>query len=176
VKLCLVYDCLYPWTIGGAERWMRDLAEALAADGHEVTFLTRLQWDPGDPPQIDGVRVIAGLLDTRDLAELYRRALGFIFPSLYEGFGMPILEAMASGCPVITADLSACPEVAGDAALLVNPRAVDAIQDAMETLLRDEATRLRLIQAGLERARQFDWKRSAACHAEVLRRSAGAAA
>ncbi len=125
---------------------------------------------------IDGVRVIAGLLDTRDLAELYRRALGFIFPSLYEGFGMPILEAMASGCPVITADLSACPEVAGDAALLVNPRAVDAIQDAMETLLRDEATRLRLIQAGLERARQFDWKRSAACHAEVLRRSAGAAA
>jgi len=59
VKLCLVYDCLYPWTIGGAERWMRDLAEALAADGHEVTFLTRLQWDPGDPPQIDGVRVIA---------------------------------------------------------------------------------------------------------------------
>lgn len=59
VRICLVYDCLYPWTIGGAERWMRDLAERLAADGHEITFLTRLQWDPAEPPQIGGVRVIA---------------------------------------------------------------------------------------------------------------------
>lgn len=59
MKLCLVYDCLYPWTIGGAERWMRGLAEALAAEGHEITFLTRLQWSPDEPPEIPGVRVIA---------------------------------------------------------------------------------------------------------------------
>jgi len=59
VRICLVYDCLFPWTVGGAERWMRNLAEALAADGHEVTFLTRLQWDPADPPEIPGVRVVA---------------------------------------------------------------------------------------------------------------------
>ncbi len=59
MRVCLVYDCLFPWTVGGAERWMRNVAEALAADGHEVTFLTRLQWDPADPPQIDGVTVVA---------------------------------------------------------------------------------------------------------------------
>ena len=59
MRLCIVYDCLFPWTVGGAERWYRNLAERLAADGHDVTYLTRLQWDPGDPPQIPGLRVVA---------------------------------------------------------------------------------------------------------------------
>src|SRR3954447_2353423 len=59
MRVCVGYDCLYPWTVGGAERWARNLAEALAADGHEVTYVTRLQWDPADPPQIAGVRVVA---------------------------------------------------------------------------------------------------------------------
>ena len=62
---------------------------------------------------LDGVRIITGLLSTEELAELYRNALAFLFPSLYEGFGLPILEAMACGCPVITSNVSACPEVAG---------------------------------------------------------------
>jgi glycosyltransferase involved in cell wall biosynthesis len=59
VRICLVYDCLYPWTVGGAERWMRSLAERLSADGHDVTYLTRRQWEPGEEPTIPGVRVIA---------------------------------------------------------------------------------------------------------------------
>ena len=59
MRICVIYDCLYPWTIGGAERWYRNLAEAFVADGHEVTYLTRTQWDDGDPPAIPGVRVIA---------------------------------------------------------------------------------------------------------------------
>lgn len=59
MRVCLIYDCLYPWTVGGAERWFRALAEALAAEGHEVTYLTRLQWERSEPPQIPGVRVIA---------------------------------------------------------------------------------------------------------------------
>jgi len=59
MRICLVYDCLYPWTVGGAERWMRSLAEALVAEGHEVTYLTRRQWEPGDEPAIPGVRVVA---------------------------------------------------------------------------------------------------------------------
>ena len=59
MRVCLIYDCLYPWTVGGAERWFRSLAEAVAAEGHEVTYLTRLQWEPCEPPQIHGVRVIA---------------------------------------------------------------------------------------------------------------------
>jgi glycosyltransferase involved in cell wall biosynthesis len=59
VRVCIVYDCLFPWTVGGAERWYRNLAERLAADGHEVTYLTRLQWDEDDPPDLPGVRVVA---------------------------------------------------------------------------------------------------------------------
>jgi glycosyltransferase involved in cell wall biosynthesis len=59
VRICLIYDCLYPWTVGGGERWMRGLAEALAAAGHEVTYLTRKQWPDSEPPAIPGVRVVA---------------------------------------------------------------------------------------------------------------------
>lgn len=59
MRVCLVYDCLYPWTVGGAERWLRGVGEALAAQGHQVTYLTRLQWPDDDPPRIPGVRVIA---------------------------------------------------------------------------------------------------------------------
>jgi glycosyltransferase involved in cell wall biosynthesis len=59
VRICIVYDCLFPWTVGGAERWMRNVAEALAQDGHEITYLTRRQWPVAEPPQIEGVRVIA---------------------------------------------------------------------------------------------------------------------
>ena len=59
MRICLIYDCLFPWTVGGAERWLRRLAEALAAEGHAVTYLTRRQWDPDDPPEIPGVDVVA---------------------------------------------------------------------------------------------------------------------
>lgn len=59
MRICIAYDCLFPWTVGGAERWYRNLAERLAADGHEVTYLTRLQWGIGDAPQIPGVEVVA---------------------------------------------------------------------------------------------------------------------
>jgi glycosyltransferase involved in cell wall biosynthesis len=59
MRVCVVYDCLFPWTVGGAERWYRNLAERLAAEGHEVTYLTRLQWDPKDPPDLPGIRVLA---------------------------------------------------------------------------------------------------------------------
>ena len=59
MRICILYDCLFPWTVGGAERWYRNLAERLAADGHGVTYLTRLQWDPAEPPEIPGVRVLA---------------------------------------------------------------------------------------------------------------------
>lgn len=59
MRICIVYDCLFPWTVGGAERWMRNVAEALAADGHDVTYLTRRQWPDAQPPQLPGVRVVA---------------------------------------------------------------------------------------------------------------------
>jgi glycosyltransferase involved in cell wall biosynthesis len=121
---------------------------------------------------IPGIRIVAGMISTGELAELYRRALGFIFPSLYEGFGMPILEAMASGCPVLTSTATACPEVADNAALLVDPKDHKALAWAMSTLASNEKERERLSAAGLERVKHFDWQTSARCHAHVLRQVA----
>ena len=121
---------------------------------------------------IEGVELIQGMLSTQELVELYQKASGFVFPSLYEGFGMPILEAMACGCPVITSNVSACPEVAWEAAIIIDPRNVQALQNAMEQLI-DQTRDIgqSFITAGLQRAAQFDWKKSAEGHAETLIRA-----
>jgi glycosyltransferase involved in cell wall biosynthesis len=115
------------------------------------------------------VRVVTGHLKAERLAGLYQGARGFVFPSLYEGFGMPILEAMAAGCPVITSTGTACAEVAGDAALLVDPRQTGRLAAAMAHLHADGALRQRLIRLGHERAASFTWSRSAMQHARCLR-------
>jgi glycosyltransferase involved in cell wall biosynthesis len=95
------------------------------------------------------------------VARLYRCALALVFPSLLEGFGLPVLEAMAAGAPVITSDRSSLPEVAGDAALLVDPENTEALADAMRCVAADEALRQRLRAAGRARAREFTWDRAA---------------
>lgn len=125
---------------------------------------------------LPGVEVIAGHLQTAELAALYARSAGFVFPSLYEGFGLPILEAMAAGCPVLTSNVSACPEVAGGDALCVDPRSVDALADGMLRLLTDRTVAARLAAAGDVRARQFTWDRSAAAHLNAFRITCGVAA
>lgn len=136
----------------------------------DIELLLKLPKDQAQHYEgIPGVRVLAGMLSTEQLAELYRRALGFLFPSLYEGFGLPILEAMACGCPVITSNVSACPEVAGDAALVVDPRDEDALFHAMYILVNQQHERARLVAAGLAHMRAFTWAHSARCHADVLR-------
>ena len=101
-----------------------------------------------------------GFVPDRTLAILYRLAAVFVFPSLYEGFGLPPLEAMASGTPVITSNVSSLPEVVGDAALLVDPLQPEAIADAMRRVLTDATVRNDLRIRGLARARQFSWERS----------------
>lgn len=93
-----------------------------------------------------------------DLAQLYRQADAFLFPSTYEGFGLPVLEAMASGTPVIASNASSVPEVAGDAALLLDPADVAQWARAVAQVLGDESLRQRLVAAGLRRAGQFTWE------------------
>ena len=90
---------------------------------------------------MDGVRVITGLQTTEELVHLYRKAVAFVFPSLYEGFGLPIIEAMGCGCPVITSNVSACPEVAGGAAITIDPRDEKALFEAMLAIHRDRQFR-----------------------------------
>ncbi len=130
--------------IVGAAKWkydgiMRTLADLQLAD--EVVF--------------------TGYVPDDDLPVLYSGAAVFAFPSLYEGFGLPALEAMACGTPVVAANTSSLPEVVGDAALTVDPADVEALAEAMGRVLADEALRQELRDKGLGRARQFTWQRAA---------------
>ncbi|TAK66693.1 MAG: glycosyltransferase family 1 protein, partial [Dehalococcoidia bacterium] len=105
--------------------------------------------------------VLAGYVKANDLPALYAGAEAFAFPSLYEGFGLPVLEAMACGTPVLTSRVSATAEVAGDAALLVDPQSVDEIGDRLRQLLVDRDLRAEYARRGIERAAQFSWGRAA---------------
>lgn len=102
-----------------------------------------------------------GFADDADLPALYSAATCFAFPSLYEGFGLPVLEAMGCGTPVVTSTVSSLPEVAGDAALTVDPTRVDAIADAISRLVADTTLRAELIHKGHARAQNFTWEKSA---------------
>jgi glycosyltransferase involved in cell wall biosynthesis len=103
-----------------------------------------------------------GFVPDDDLPDLYRAADVFIYPSLYEGFGMPPIEAMACGCPVICSTRGSLGEVIGNAAAIVNPEDVGSIAKQLAALANDAALRERLRSAGLERAKNFDWNRAAA--------------
>ncbi len=122
--------------------------------------------------EIEGVTVINKEVRQDKLAEFYRGAIGFIFPSLHETFGLPIIEAMACGCPVITSNITACPEIAGDAAMLVSPRNVKEISNAMRTLAGDESVRADLRRKGIIRAEMFSWDKCAKEHLEIFEKAA----
>ena len=111
-----------------------------------------------------------GYLPDETLAILYRLAAVFAFPSLYEGFGLPPLEAMASGTPVVTSNVSALPEVTGGAAMLADPYDVESIVDAIRRVLTDPALAAEMSRNGLIRAREFSWERSVAKTLEVYQK------
>jgi len=106
--------------------------------------------------------LFAGDAPLEDLVALYCGAEALLYPSVYEGFGMPVLEAMACGCPVVTADRSSLPEVAGGAAILVDPTSAEAIAAAIQTIAGDAAFRGELVQRGGQRAAALTWDATAA--------------
>jgi glycosyltransferase involved in cell wall biosynthesis len=115
-----------------------------------------------------------GFFPSADLPELLSGCELFVFPSLYEGFGLPVLEAMTSGVPTACADTSSLPEVAGDGALLFPPEDVDAMADAMKRMLVDEGLRRDFVRKGLERSRGFTWEETARRTLEVILEAAQA--
>jgi glycosyltransferase involved in cell wall biosynthesis len=116
------------------------------------------------------VRYLPGLSEDQ-LAAAYSAADLFVFPSFFEGFGLPVLEAMRAGCPVVAARATSIPEVTGDAALLVDPQDAPALADAIDAVLDDPARRVALARAGLARAAPFTWNRTAQQTADAYRRA-----
>lgn len=111
-----------------------------------------------------------GYVSYSQLPVLMNQAIALVFPTLWEGFGLPILEAMACGTPVITSNLSSMPEVAGDAALLVNPYSVGEIAHAMQTIATDSKVRLNLKKASLARSAEFSWHKTGEATANILQK------
>lgn len=141
----------------------------------------------GAPFDAEECKLIAGLglgdavehygqVSDAHLAKLYRRSVAFVYPSLYEGFGIPPLEAMSCGTPVVAAERSSVPEVVGDAGLLFDPDSPDDLTDILRLLLDDEAERERLIARGRERARAFSWDKTVGQTLEIYRAVSGRAA
>jgi glycosyltransferase involved in cell wall biosynthesis len=149
-------------------RLIRALA-ALRAEGHDIGLVIAGGRGWLDDPIYSAIRSntlaqyvhLIGFADDEDLPALYSGATAFAFPSLYEGFGLPILEAFGCGTPVVTANVSSLPEVAGDTALMIDPTDTEALTDALRQLLQDSALRQRLIIGGLERVKQFSWDAAA---------------
>jgi glycosyltransferase involved in cell wall biosynthesis len=131
----------------------------LPEETHDLVLVGALGWETGETQAAIArhpgrIRALGHVPDD-DLTRLYAGAALFAYPSLYEGFGLPVLEAMAAGAPVLTSDISSLPEVAGDAAILVDPRSVDSIRDGLRRALSDPP------RGGREHARTFSWARYA---------------
>jgi glycosyltransferase involved in cell wall biosynthesis len=104
---------------------------------------------------------LVGFVADEDLPALYSAASVFAYPSLYEGFGIPVLEAMGCGTPVVTSNVSSLPEVAGDAAMMVSPDDIEALADVLWRVIDDDSQRRELVQRGFEQAKRFQWRTSA---------------
>ena len=156
-KLPAAMKTRYPLVIVGARGWLNtELEHALA------------------PLEVSGAARRLGYVDEQDLPLIYAGAHAFVFPSLYEGFGLPVLEAMASGIPVLTSNVSSLPEVAGDAALTVDPRSEDALLGGLERLLDDDAWRAQAVTRGVERSRAYTWSRCVDSTVDAYREAARA--
>lgn len=146
------------------------------ADEHRLVIVgagNRIFADPGLHESLAGIKpgsvVTPGYVPSGDLPTIYRMATALVFPSFYEGFGLPVLEAMAASTPVITSNRSSLPEVAGHAAVLIDPGSREEIAAAMELIATDSGTRHLLIERGKKRAAEFTWEKTARQTLAVLR-------
>ena len=146
-------------------------AHSRIAGAPPLVIAGRPGWNGARPPQGEGVMVL-GHVDDTELAALYANAGVLAFPSLYEGFGLPLLDAMAAGVPALVSDRGALPEVGGEAALVVAAEDVAAIETGLRRLLGDAGLRTRLAAAGRRRAARFRWERAAAAVLGILRKIA----
>jgi glycosyltransferase involved in cell wall biosynthesis len=144
----------------------------LVLPGYPTAHETELRERAHTLGLVDDVRFL-GWLSVKELEGLWSLAAAFVYPSLYEGFGLPVLEAMARGVPVACSNASSLPEVAGDAAVMFDPRDESAIASAVENLLSDRAAAERLRIRGLERAREFTWERTAKLTLDSYARALG---
>ncbi|MBF0234254.1 MAG: glycosyltransferase family 4 protein [Desulfamplus sp.] len=119
--------------------------------------------------ELDNSVIYSGYVSDSKLAALYKNAVALVYPSLYEGFGIPLLEAMACNCPVIASNTSSIPEVTGDASLLVDPMNTDEMAHAMGSLLDDDSLRKNLVERGKYRTDMFSWEKTVADTVKVYR-------
>jgi glycosyltransferase involved in cell wall biosynthesis len=146
-------------------------------DGFDLVLAGARGWDEAETfaavrAHADKVRTL-GYVPDDDLRAIFRRASAFAFPSLGEGFGLPVLEAMKAGVPVLASDIPVLREVGGDAALYADPLDVEALSAGLQTLLGDERGRARLAHLGAERAAAFSWQRTARETLAAVERAAG---
>ena len=158
-------------------RWRKDAGPGAGTDGVKLVVAGAKGWSfeqvfaRAEELDLAGELLFPGFLPEEELPWWYRAAECFVYPSLYEGFGLPVLEAMACGTPVITSSVSSLPEVAGSAAITVAPCDAAALADAIGQVLGDAALREDMRQAGLLQAKRFSWDRAALETAAVYRRA-----
>jgi glycosyltransferase involved in cell wall biosynthesis len=141
------------WLVGPSDRRYTPILKAQVAElgiNNQVKFLDYIPYS--------------------ELPKIINQAIALVFPSLWEGFGLPVLEAMACGTPVITSNLSSLPEVAGDAAILINPHNTGEITEAMQAIATDSVLRSRLSSQGIAHSQQFSWEKTGKATGEVLSR------
>ncbi len=138
-----------------------DLPQLVIAGSREYGWKNQKIFQLVEKHNLKDKITFTGLIAHEDLPVVYSAAKLFVLPSLYEGFGLPIIEAMACGVPVVTSNTSSLPEVAGGAAILVNPYDISAIADAISFALKDNYGRKEMIEKGLKNAKRFSWKESA---------------
>jgi len=153
---------------GDPRKNMDVIPEALEKSGLEVPLVIA-GWSGWSDGEMSKKVIPLGYVGDDELARAYSGAIAMIFPSSYEGFGLPVLEAMACGCPVVTTREASLPEVAGDAAIFMKgPRDVDGLAGILRDLAADPGIRQRLVDKGLARAREFSWEETAKKTFEVF--------